>query len=347
MRPASSAGPRSVSPGSRWPAPCPSTTRAWDVRRTTPLPRSRDLGLAPAGDRRHPDHRPRNRPGPVGRGRPARGRRLGPGPSARLGGCRHRERSRRDSRDDGQPAGRPGRADRRRPARAGGARDRSGHDRWSRVVVHPGQCPGDPGDLRAVRPAGRPCRRWLAPAGQPAHAALRTFADDPARHDPVDSRGADRGRSGQRRARRRARRWRTGHRADLHRADRRGEPRGSSPVRRSCSTRCTWIRTCGTCRWAASGSLQKARAAGAPIKGVTISAGIPDKAEALALLDELAEAGIWLNAFKPGTVAQVAGGPGDRRGHPAHALDPPGGRRRRRATTRGRTSTSCCCPPTT
>ena len=51
--------------------------------------------------------------------------------------------------------------------------------------------------------------------------------------------------------------------------------------------------------------LQKARAAGAPINGLTISAGIPDKAEALALLDELAEAGIWLNAFKPGTVAQV------------------------------------------
>ncbi len=51
--------------------------------------------------------------------------------------------------------------------------------------------------------------------------------------------------------------------------------------------------------------VQKARAAGAPINGVTISAGIPDKADALALLDELAAAGIWLNAFKPGTVAQV------------------------------------------
>ena len=51
--------------------------------------------------------------------------------------------------------------------------------------------------------------------------------------------------------------------------------------------------------------MQRARAAGAPINGVTISAGIPDKAEALALLDELAAAGIWLNAFKPGTVAQV------------------------------------------
>lgn len=51
--------------------------------------------------------------------------------------------------------------------------------------------------------------------------------------------------------------------------------------------------------------VQRARAAGAPINGVTISAGIPDKSEALALLDELAAAGIWLNAFKPGTVAQV------------------------------------------
>ena len=49
----------------------------------------------------------------------------------------------------------------------------------------------------------------------------------------------------------------------------------------------------------------KARAAGAPFNGVTISAGIPDKPEALAILDELVEAGLWLNAFKPGTVAQV------------------------------------------
>ncbi|MGB7982097.1 MAG: fatty acid synthase subunit beta domain-containing protein, partial [Candidatus Nanopelagicales bacterium] len=51
--------------------------------------------------------------------------------------------------------------------------------------------------------------------------------------------------------------------------------------------------------------VQRARAAGAPINGVTISAGIPERAEALALLDELNEAGIWLNAFKPGTVAGV------------------------------------------
>ncbi len=51
--------------------------------------------------------------------------------------------------------------------------------------------------------------------------------------------------------------------------------------------------------------VQRARAAGAPINGVTVSAGIPDRADALALLDELNAAGIWLNAFKPGTVAGV------------------------------------------
>ena len=50
----------------------------------------------------------------------------------------------------------------------------------------------------------------------------------------------------------------------------------------------------------------KARAAGAPIAGVTISAGVPERAEALQLLEELNQAGLWLNAFKPGTTAQVA-----------------------------------------
>ncbi|MEM1350226.1 MAG: fatty acid synthase subunit beta domain-containing protein, partial [Myxococcota bacterium] len=49
----------------------------------------------------------------------------------------------------------------------------------------------------------------------------------------------------------------------------------------------------------------KARRAGAPICGVTISAGIPEVDEAVALLDQLASEGIWLNAFKPGTLAQV------------------------------------------
>ncbi len=51
--------------------------------------------------------------------------------------------------------------------------------------------------------------------------------------------------------------------------------------------------------------VQKARAAGAPICGVTISAGIPAREEALALLDELNGLGIWLNALKPGTQHQI------------------------------------------
>ena len=51
--------------------------------------------------------------------------------------------------------------------------------------------------------------------------------------------------------------------------------------------------------------VQRARAAGAPICGVTVSAGIPETAEAVELLQELHGLGIWLNAFKPGTVAQV------------------------------------------
>ena len=48
-----------------------------------------------------------------------------------------------------------------------------------------------------------------------------------------------------------------------------------------------------------------ARRGGAPLAGLTISAGVPDVDEALALLDELAAAGLRLNAFKPGTVEQV------------------------------------------
>lgn len=51
--------------------------------------------------------------------------------------------------------------------------------------------------------------------------------------------------------------------------------------------------------------VQKARQQGAPIIGVTISAGIPPVEEAVALLDELVGLGITQNAFKPGTVAQV------------------------------------------
>jgi fatty acid synthase len=51
--------------------------------------------------------------------------------------------------------------------------------------------------------------------------------------------------------------------------------------------------------------VQRARMAGAPICGVTVSAGIPETDTAVELLEELHGLGIWLNAFKPGTIAQV------------------------------------------
>jgi fatty acid synthase, bacteria type len=51
--------------------------------------------------------------------------------------------------------------------------------------------------------------------------------------------------------------------------------------------------------------VQKARAAGAPIDGLVISAGIPDLDEAVALIDELHAAGIAHVTFKPGTVEQI------------------------------------------
>ncbi len=51
--------------------------------------------------------------------------------------------------------------------------------------------------------------------------------------------------------------------------------------------------------------VQKARKAGLPIGGVTISAGIPDVDEGVRLLDEFADLGMRLNAFKPGTAKQV------------------------------------------
>jgi fatty acid synthase len=51
--------------------------------------------------------------------------------------------------------------------------------------------------------------------------------------------------------------------------------------------------------------VQRARRNGAPICGVTISAGVPDVDEASELLDELHGLGIWLNAFKPGDIAGV------------------------------------------
>ena len=48
-----------------------------------------------------------------------------------------------------------------------------------------------------------------------------------------------------------------------------------------------------------------ARRAGAPFAGLTVSAGIPDVEEAIALLDRLAAEGMRVNAFKPGTAEQV------------------------------------------
>ncbi|NEW41962.1 DUF1729 domain-containing protein [Nocardia cyriacigeorgica] len=51
--------------------------------------------------------------------------------------------------------------------------------------------------------------------------------------------------------------------------------------------------------------VQKARAAGAPFDGVVVTAGIPELEEAVALVEELTEAGITHVAFKPGTVAQI------------------------------------------
>ncbi|MBE7159717.1 MAG: DUF1729 domain-containing protein, partial [Williamsia herbipolensis] len=51
--------------------------------------------------------------------------------------------------------------------------------------------------------------------------------------------------------------------------------------------------------------VQKARAAGAPIDGVVVSAGIPELDDAVALVEELVDAGIPWVAFKPGTVEQI------------------------------------------
>ncbi|MFT4036354.1 MAG: DUF1729 domain-containing protein, partial [Patulibacter sp.] len=54
-----------------------------------------------------------------------------------------------------------------------------------------------------------------------------------------------------------------------------------------------------------AGLVLKARATGAPLGGLTISAGVPDVEAAVRLLDELAVAGLHRNAFKPGTVEQI------------------------------------------
>lgn len=53
------------------------------------------------------------------------------------------------------------------------------------------------------------------------------------------------------------------------------------------------------------GLVVKLKQEGAPLCGVTVSAGIPEVPEATKLLDELFAAGLWLNAFKPGTLQQI------------------------------------------
>ncbi|MEQ8352677.1 MAG: DUF1729 domain-containing protein [Leptospiraceae bacterium] len=52
--------------------------------------------------------------------------------------------------------------------------------------------------------------------------------------------------------------------------------------------------------------VRKLKQEGYPIDGVTISAGIPDKKEALEILDGLESVGICINSFKPGTHKQIA-----------------------------------------
>lgn len=51
--------------------------------------------------------------------------------------------------------------------------------------------------------------------------------------------------------------------------------------------------------------VQRSRASGAPFDGVVVSAGIPELDQAVALIEELADAGMGYVAFKPGTVAQI------------------------------------------
>ncbi|MCD9197211.1 type I polyketide synthase [Aeromicrobium wangtongii] len=51
--------------------------------------------------------------------------------------------------------------------------------------------------------------------------------------------------------------------------------------------------------------VQRARAAGSPIDGVIVTAGIPELDEAVALVEELREASIAHVVFKPGTVKQI------------------------------------------
>lgn len=66
--------------------------------------------------------------------------------------------------------------------------------------------------------------------------------------------------------------------------------------------------------------VQRARALGHPISGVTVTAGIPPVEEAVALLDELAALGATRNAFKPGTAQQVAQVVAIARAAPGHTI---------------------------
>ncbi|MEI7014460.1 fatty acid synthase subunit beta domain-containing protein [Leptospira licerasiae] len=51
--------------------------------------------------------------------------------------------------------------------------------------------------------------------------------------------------------------------------------------------------------------VKKLKSEGAPIEGVTISAGIPETEEAVRILKDFEAHGIWLNSFKPGTQKQI------------------------------------------
>ncbi|PJZ50227.1 type I polyketide synthase [Leptospira saintgironsiae] len=51
--------------------------------------------------------------------------------------------------------------------------------------------------------------------------------------------------------------------------------------------------------------VKKLKSEGAPIEGVTISAGIPEAEEAIRILKDFEAHGIWLNSFKPGTQKQI------------------------------------------
>ncbi|EQA35213.1 beta-ketoacyl synthase [Leptospira inadai serovar Lyme str. 10] len=51
--------------------------------------------------------------------------------------------------------------------------------------------------------------------------------------------------------------------------------------------------------------VKKLKSEGAPIEGVTISAGIPDTDEAIRIIKDFESHGIWLNSFKPGTKTQI------------------------------------------